>query len=374
MKIEILKTNLKKALDVIEKITRKNLTLPALSNVLLSIDGNFLRLDATNLEISTSWWILAKVEKEGKVAIPATFFSNLVNLLKDEKIKLETQNQNLLLKTENQTTQIHGIDPEEFPIIPKIEKEEIIIMSNKKLLESLKQIIEIPSISQIRPEISGIYFSFKKNLLKIVGTDSFRLAEKSINLKTKSKKDISFIVPQDAIRELINILEQEDQNIIIYYSQNQILFENEKKEASCPHIQILSRLIEGEYPNYQEIIPKKYKTEIVVKKDEFENQLKQAGLFSGKISEVKLTVDIKKKKVKIYSESPEIGKNESYISAKIKGEDMNVSFNYKFLISGLQNIKSSEVIFELNGDEGPGVLKPVGDENYIYVSMPIKLN
>jgi len=374
MKIEILKINLKKALDVIEKITRKNLTLPALSNVLLSIEGNFLRLDATNLEISASWWILAKVEKEGKVAIPATFFSNLVNLLKDEKIKLETQNQNLFLKTENQTTQIHGIDPEEFPIIPKIEKEEIITMSNKKLLESLKQIIEIPSVSQIRPEISGIYFSFKKNLLKIVGTDSFRLAEKSISLKTKSKKDISFIVPQDAVRELMNILEQEDQRTIIYYSQNQILFESEKKEVSHPHVQILSRLIEGEYPNYQEIIPKKYKTEIVVKRDEFENQLKQAGLFSGKISEVKLTIDTKKKKVKIYSESPEIGKNESYISAKIKGEDMDVSFNYKFLISGLQNIKSSEVVFELNGDDGPGVLRPVGDENYIYVSMPIKLN
>jgi len=374
MKIEILKTNLKKALDVIEKITRKNLTLPALSNVLLSIEGNFLRLDATNLEISTSWWILAKIEKKGKVAIPAAFFSNLINLLKDEKIKLETQNKNLLLKTQNQTTQIHGIDTEEFPIIPKIEKEEIVKIPNKKLLESLRQVIEIPSVSQIRPEISGIYFSFKKNILTIVGTDSFRLAEKNITLKTKIKKDISFIVPQDAVRELMNILEQEDENIIIYSSQNQILFESEKKDVSHPRVQILSRLIEGEYPNYQEIIPKKNKTQIIVKKDEFENQLKQAGLFSGKIAEVKLTIDTKKNKVKIYSESPEIGKNESFITAKAKGEDMEVSFNYKFLISGLQNIKSSEVILELNGDDGPGVIKPVGDENYIYVSMPIKLN
>ena len=374
MKIEILKINLKKALDIVEKITRKNITLPALSNVLLSVEGNFLRLDATNLEISVSWWILAKIEEEGKVAIPATFFSNLINLLTDEKIELETQNKNLLLKTQNQTTQIHGIDPEEFPIIPKIEKEEIITISNKKLLESLEQVIEIPSVSQVRPEISGIYFSFKKDTLKIVSTDSFRLAEKGISLKTKSKKDISFIVPQDAVRELMNILGQEDGNTIIYFSQNQILFENERKEDSHPRIQILSRLIEGEYPNYQEIIPKKYKTQVIVKKDELENKLKQAGLFSGKISEVKLNIDVKKKKIKIYSESPEIGKNESYISAKIKGEDMDVSFNYKFLISGLQNIKSSEVILELNGDDGPGVLKPVGDENYIYVSMPIKLN
>ena len=375
MKIEILKNNLKKGLEVVEKIAKKNLTLPALSNVLLSCEGNFLRLDTTNLETSISWWVLAKIEEEGKIAIPATFFSSLVSLLKEEKIQLKSQDKNLLLETENQTTQIQGMDSEEFPIIPKIEKEEIVKISNKKLLETLSQIIEIPSISQIRPEISGIYFSFKKDLLKVVGTDSFRLAEKTIALKGEIKKEVSFILPQDAVRELINILSQEDDgHTIIYFSPNQILFENIDEETSHSRVQVLSRLIEGEYPKYQEIIPKKYKTQIIAKKDDFQNQLKQAGLFGGKISEVKLVVDPKNDQLKIYSESPEVGKNESYLPIKIKGDPIEISFNYRFLISGLQNIKSSEVIFELNGEDGPGVLKPVGDESYIYVSMPIKLS
>ena len=374
MKIEILKNNLKNGLEVVEKIAKKNLTLPALSNVLLSCESNFLRLDTTNLETSISWWVLAKIEEQGKIAIPATFFSSLVNLLKEEKIQLRSQDKNLILETKNQTTQIQGIDPEEFPIIPKIEKEEIIKISNKKLLEILSQIIDIPSISQIRPEISGIYFSFKKDLLKVVGTDSFRLAEKTIILKGEIKKEVSFILPQDAVRELINILSQEDGYTIIYFSSNQILFENIDEETSHSRVQVLSRLIEGEYPKYQEIIPKKYKTQIIVKKDDFQNQLKQAGLFGGKISEVKLVIKPKSDQLKIYSESPEVGKNESYLPIKIKGEPIEVSFNYRFLISGLQNIKSSEVIFELNGEDGPGVLKPVGDESYIYVSMPIKLS
>ena len=374
MKIEILKNNLKNGLEVVEKIAKKNLTLPALSNVLLSCEGNFLRLDTTNLETSISWWVLAKTKEEGKIAVPATFFSSLINLLKEEKIELRSQDKNLILETKNQTTQIQGMDPEEFPIIPKMEKEEIVKISNQKLLEALGQIIDIPSVSQIRPEISGIYFSFKKDLLKIVGTDSFRLAEKTITLKGEIKKEVSFILPQDAIRELINILSQKDDRTIIYSSPNQVLFENIDEETSHSRVQILSRLIEGEYPKYQEIIPKKYKTQVIVKKDDFQNQLKQAGLFGGKISEVKLVVQSKDNQLKIYSESPEVGKNESYLPVKIKGEPIEVSFNYRFLISGLQNIKSSEVIFELNGEDGPGVLKPVGDESYIYVSMPIKLS
>jgi len=273
MKIEILKDNLKRGLEIVEKIAKKNLTLPVLNNVLLSCEGNFLRLDTTNLETSISWWVLAKIEEGGKIAIPAAFFSSLINLLKEERIHLRSQGKNLILETKNQTTQIQGIDPEEFPIIPKIEKEEIVRISNQKLLEALGQIIEIPSISQIRPEISGIYFSFKKDLLKIVGTDSFRLAEKTIGLKGKIKKEVSFILPQDAVRELINILSREEGYVVIYFSPNQILFENIKEETSHTQVQILSRLIEGEYPKYQEIIPKKYKTQIISKKDDLQNQL-----------------------------------------------------------------------------------------------------
>ena len=148
------------------------------------------------------------------------------------------------------------------------------------------------------------------------------------------------------------------------------MFEFPMKEADHPQVQIVSRLIEGEYPNYEEIIPKKFKTHIVVKRDEFLNQVKAASLFSGKINEVKIIVN--EKEVQVFAQNPDIGESQSSISAKIEGEPIEVSFNHKFLIDGLLNIKSSEVIFDMSKEEGPCVLKPVGDTSYIYVVMPIK--
>jgi DNA polymerase-3 subunit beta len=144
------------------------------------------------------------------------------------------------------------------------------------------------------------------------------------------------------------------------------------EETKHPQIQLTSRLIEGEYPNYQEIIPKKYATQIVLQKNEFLNQVKSASLFSGKISEVKIKTNSKKNEIGVFSQNAEIGEYQSSVPAKIKGQDAEISFNYRFLADGLANIKSSEVVLELNGDSGPGVLKPVGDPTYVYVVMPIK--
>ena len=205
-----------------------------------------------------------------------------------------------------------------------------------------------------------------------MATDSFRLAEKNISLESPVKKDISFILPQKPAREIINILEGKEGKIKIYFLPNQTMFEFPMKEAPHPQVQIISRLIEGEYPNYEEIIPKKFKTHIILKRDEFLNQIKAASLFSGKINEIKIKTDGKIKEIQISAQDPDIGQSQSSIPAKIEGEPIEVSFNHKFLIDGLLNIKSSEVIFDISKEEGPCVLKPVGDTSYIYVVMPIK--
>jgi DNA polymerase-3 subunit beta len=144
------------------------------------------------------------------------------------------------------------------------------------------------------------------------------------------------------------------------------------KEIQHPQLQVISRLIEGEYPNYQEIIPTKFKTHITLKRDELLSQIKTASLFSGKINEVRLTVNPDRKEVEVFAQSPDLGKSQSIISAKVDGETMDVSFNHKFLIDGLVNIKSSEVVLDMSEKEGPCVLKPVGDASYLYVVMPIK--
>ena len=374
MRLLILQEKLKEGLNIIEKISSKSLTLPILNNVLLSTEKNFLNLTATDLEIGINWWILTKIEKEGKITIPSRLFLNFINLLPNKKIKLEVQNNNLLIECENYKTQIKGISAEDFPIIPKIDQGESVLIKSASLCQGLAQVVDIPVLSTTKPEISGVYFVFNKNLITLATTDSFRLGEKRIFLKDNFslKKEYSFILPQKTAKEIINIFREKDAEIRVYFSTNQVMFEYLMPETKHSQAQLVSRLIEGEYPNYQEIIPKKYTTQLRVDRMEFLNQIKTASLFSGKINEIKIKADPKDNKIEIFSQSAEIGEYQSEVRGKVKGEPVNISFNHRFLLDGFLNIKSSEVIFELNNESGPGVLKPVGDDSYIYVVMPIK--
>lgn len=374
MKLLILQEKLKEGLNIIERVSSKSLTLPILNNILLSTEKNFLNLAATDLEIGINWWALTKIEKEGKITVPSRLFFNFINLLPNKKINLEIKNNNLYIECENYKTQIKGISAEEFPIIPKVSEGETVSLKGSTFCQSLSQIVDIAVSSATKPEISGVNFSFEKNLVTIAATDSFRLGEKKIFFKNDYpfEKGYSLILPQKTVKEIINVFGEKEGELKIYFSPNQVMFECLLAETPHPQIQIVSRLIEGEYPNYQEIIPKKYTTQLKMDKSEFLNQIKTASLFSGKINEIKIKISPKENKIDIFSQSPEIGEYQSSIAAKIKGEPINISFNHRFLLDGLLNIKSSEVIFELNDESGPGVLKPVGDESYIYVVMPIK--
>ena len=372
MKIEVLKENLKSGLNIVERIVGKNLSLPILDNVLISTEDNFLSLSSTDLETAVKLWILTKIVKNGKVVVPAKLLSSFVSLLPNEKIILEEKKQGLYIECKNFKNQVQGFNPEEFPLIPEFKDAEYLEVDNKKLCQGLAQIVDVASPSQSRPEISGIYFVFSKKTIKIVATDSFRLAEKTITLDEAVKKDVSFILPQKPAREIINILAEKEGKTKIFFSSNQVMFELPMKEANHPQAQIISRLIEGEYPNYEEIIPKKFKTHIILKRDEFLSQVKAASLFSGKINEIKITANSQNKEIEVFAQDPDIGQNQSTVPAKIEGESIGVSFNHKFLIDGLSNIKSSEIVFDLSKEEGPCILKPVGDTSYIYVVMPIK--
>jgi len=374
MKSIILQEKLKEGLNVVEKIPSKSLTLPILNNILITIEKNFLKLSATDLEVGIEWWILTKTEGEGLVVIPSYVVSNFINLLPNKKINLEIKNNVLFIECDNYKTKIKSFKIDDFPIIPKITKNEFISLKSSIFCKSLSQVVDIATPSTARPEISGIYFLFQKDLITITATDSFRLAEKKIFLKNKTplNKDYSLIVPQKTVKEIINIFNEKENDVKIYFSPNQVMFELFLKETPHPQTQLISRLIEGEYPNYKEIIPKKYTTRLVLRKDEFINQIKSASLFSGKVNEVKIKTGAENKKVEILSQSSEIGEYQSFIVGEIKGDPVDISFNHRFLLDGLSNIKSSEVAFELNGDSGPGVLRPVGDDSYLYVVMPIK--
>jgi len=374
MKLSILKENFLNALNIVSKATSKSFTLPVLNNILLSTEKNFLKLSSTDLEIGIKYWILAKIEKEGGIVMPVKFLINLINLISDEKINLEVKNNILYLEGKNYKNQIKGLSPDDFPIIPEVKSETKLEIDNHVLCEGLSQIVNIASPSQTRPEISGVYFYLNEDLIELAATDSFRLAEKKISIPKSSSfsEKVSLIVLQKTIREIINIFGENPGKIKIYFSPNQIMFESKMSEVAHPNIQVVSRLIEGEYPNYKEIIPKEFKTTLILQKQEFLNQIKTASLFSGKINEIKIKIDPEQEIIEIFAQNPDLGQSKSEIKGKIKGEKVEVSFNYRFLIDGLLNIKSKEIIFALNKEEGPGILKPVNDETFIYVVMPIK--
>ncbi len=377
MNFTILVKEFKKGIGMAEKITGKNLTLPILDNVLIEALPNFLKISSTDLEVGIQWWGLCKTEKEGKIAVPARFLNQLIGSLPDDKVNIKEKGNSLIVESKNLKTQIKGFSADDFPIIPSFLKEIYIEIDGKKLKDGLMSVVDIASPSQIRPEISGIYFTFTKDSVKLVATDSFRLGEKTIHLKSGFKnlfeKEVNFILPQKTIKELINVLPDEEKNVRIYLSDSQVLFETLLSNSDHPEINLISRQIDGEYPSYQEIIPKESKTKITLNKEELIKQIKTAGLFGGRTNEVVVKAEAGEKEIEIKSQDSEIGESELSMDSKIEGESVKASFNWKFILDGLSNMKSSEILFELQGGDGPAVIRPIGDASYLYVIMPIKM-
>lgn len=376
MKITLLQEKLRTGLSIIGRVTSKSATLPALENILVKTEKNFISLVSTNLEIAVKWWALVKVEKEGECAVPYSLFSNAVSYLPNKQVYLEHKESTLSLQCGDYKSKLVTNSVEDFPIIPKVSKERSFSCAPSLFYSALEKLIEIPAQSNIRPEISGIYFSISSKEVVVAATDSFRLGEVTIpvgeSAKIPAKEKIEFILPQRTARELLHVFSKEEENITIYMGESQILLESKMEETDHPKVQLISRLIDGEYPNYKAIIPKEHVTQVTVEKNEFLNQLKVASLFCGKSNEIRLKTNPKEKKVEISSKSPETGEHSSSLSGTVKGKEMEAPFNFKFLQQGVASIESAEVVLEFAGEEKPLVVKPVGDSSFVYVIAPIK--
>jgi DNA polymerase-3 subunit beta len=374
MKFTILKEKLKEGIGVVERIASKSGTLPILNNISIRTEKNFLKLAATDLEIGVSWWALIKSEKEGAAVLPTRIFSSLINFFPNKPVTISTKDLIVDIKCDNHQSSLKSLNPDDYPIIPSITEAESLTLPAASFCQNLQQVTDLAAVSSSKPEISGIYFVFQKNLMKMVATDSFRLGEKTVFFSPEKNlsKNYNLILPQSSARELINVFGEKEGELKIYFSPNHILFESLMLETKHPQIRFISRLIEGEFPNYEEIIPRKWETQIIISRKEFLNQVKSASVFSGRVNEIKLKTDLQKRETEIFSQSPDVGEYQSRLPAAIKGKDLEISFNHKFLIDGLSKIKSPEVVLELTSEEGPGVLKPTDDSSYIYILMPIK--
>ena len=362
MKIITSQKNLIKALNIEERIISKNPSLPILNNLLLKTENGRLKISATNLEIGINYFLGVKIDEVGEIAVPAKIFSDFIGNSGEDKITLITKNNILNINTDKYKTQILSFDPKEFPIIPKIKSTSFLSIPGKILKSGLSTVFDSISISETRPELSGVYIQFNSNKLIMAATDSFRLTEKIIELK--QKEDISFILPRATVMELIRILGDINEDILIKYENSQIIFYNNDFE-------IISRLIDGNYPDYKKVIPDKYISKALVKKEDIEKSVRLAGIFSSNISDIKISCG--EKAINITAKNSNRGEIQTVVESLLKNEPFNVSLNYYYLLDGLKIIPTKNVVLEYTGQGSPLVIKPEDNNKDItYLIMPLR--
>jgi len=361
MKLICSQKKLNNGLNIVEKAIGKS--LPVLECVLVSAKEDKIELSTTNLEISIKHQLSAQVEEEGQIVVPAKLFSDFVEKLPNKDIELNVQKNALEVKCGEFKAKINGLDVNDFPVIPEIKSESPTEIKQNILKETLSRVIEMASTSESRPEISGVFINPIDKSTKIVATDSFRLAEK--NIETKFEQAI--ILPRQTVQELIKILDNDGEKAKIFIDDNQILFD-------LGETKIKSRLIEGPYPDYQKIIPQDFETKITIDRQELIDNLVVSSIFANKINEIKLIIDPQESQIKIISHS-EKGKNESCIKAeiesKVEGELIEILFNYKYILDGLNNMFSDKIILNIAENAHKTIINPVGDNSYIYLIMPL---
>lgn len=368
MKAVVIRGNLKKALDAVVRISGENSNLPILKNILIKTSGSGLILSATNLETALSYKISGKVIESGEITVSASIFSSIINNLSNEVISLDlAEKNNLRIKTDNYEATVNTLPTDDFPIIPTIsEKGESFKISAEKISFYLGQVLSATQFSDLRPEINGILFNFDGNVLKLAGTDSFRLSEKTItsaDFSSNISQGFKVIIPLQAINEFLRVFQEG--MLEICFDNNQVLFKSEEAE-------MISRLIDGNFPDYEQIIPKSSETEVIVEKEEIINALKVTGVLSGKVHDVSVIINKNNKYIEIFSLNQGVGENKYIIPAKIKGNDLEVDFNWQYLLSGIKSFKKDKILFGFNGSDRPTVIKPVEEDFYFYILMPVK--
>lgn len=373
MNVICLKENLKRSLDNALRIVKYNSTLPILNNFLLSTEKGMLKISSTDLEIGFTSLVPSKILKEGKITVPAQLLSQFVNNLPNKNINLEVSNSKLYLNCDNIKASINGLNAEDFPIIPLVKNDLILSINSKILKDSLGSVVNSAATSDSRPEISSIYVKINPDQIKFVATDSFRLAHKTIfishkdfkeKIKINFEKSKNIIIPLRTAGELLRILGDQDDDVKIIIDQNQILFD-------LGGTQLVSRLIEGNYPDYEAIIPKSSETKCLLNRNDLEESIKLAGCFSSKLNDIAIKTSSEKSQMEILGNNSEYGNHHAKIDSEINGKDVAIVFNWRYFLDGLKNIIDDELILEFNGDQKPAVIK-AKNSDFFYILMPIK--
>lgn len=364
MKIECIKEKLIEGIAKADRLTGKNLSLPILSCIDLKTGKNNLIIKATNLDCGIEISIPAKISEEGEVALHGSVINSLLSgLPKEKNITLESKDGNILVSTSSNKTIIKTFSPEDFPSIPKLESFKVVEMSPKLLVKGLKSVVYSASLSTIKPELSGVYIFKDGAELVFVSTDSFRLAEKRVRVK-ESIDFPSVIIPAKNVNDIIRTLESSSDDVKILFDKNQIAFEGKD-------VYLMSRVIDASFPDYKQIIPKAFVTEVIVLKQDLLDSLKTSNVFSDKFNQINIKALPSKKSFVISTKNSDVGEYVNAIDASVSGQDIEINFNYRYIADCFSSLDSDSISLSIGGANKPLVIKGVSDKSFTYLVMPM---
>ncbi len=364
MKILCTQENLAGGLDVGSRVASKNITLPILNNVVLIAEGGVVRLQTTNLEIAVTTTIRAKIETEGRYTAQSRLLNDVVHLMKDAKITLETTPGGLVVSSEESTTTIKGLPPEEFPVPPTVGEGTEFAAPDNSLETRLQEVVFAAASDESRPEISGVFFMVEHDTLVVAATDSYRLSERRLKLSKNSPHPRHGIIPARSCQEILRILHDGGGEVTIRVDEQQICWRTNETE-------VVSRLIEGQYPEYKQIIPANWTTRCVVDRQGLIDAVRAASLFCQPgINDITATVT--EHKLQLTAANTQTGQHIGHLEATTDGPGVVIVFNYRYLLEGAQSLKGDTIHLELNTPQSPGVLRGKVDPVALYLIMPIR--
>jgi DNA polymerase-3 subunit beta len=375
MKVSVSQQNLAHGLSIVSRAVASRSTLPVLSNVLLATDEGRLRLSATNLEMGITCWIGAKIEEEGSITIPARTLTDLVNTLPNEILwlTLNSRTQSIEIKCTTTSSDIKGIDSQEFPPMPVPDPDSGVELNVADLKEMIQQVVFAASPDEARPVLMGAQLSIIDNEMTMAAADGFRISVKTAALSSPVAAPLSVIIPAKALSELARIAEGSEQSVTmtIPAGRGQVIF-------TLKDVELASQMIEGKFPDFNQIIPRNYKTRTILSTSSMLKACKQVEVFAREGSNVarvnlKPLGDDQVSIVEMNAANEETGSSDVVLDATIEGIPLLIAFNVRFLREVLEVIKSPNVALETTAANTPGVIHPVGDDSFTHVIMPMHL-
>ncbi len=374
MKVTVLQENLSRGVNIVSRAVSPRSTLPVLGNILMATDDGRLRLSATNLEMGITCWIAARIEGEGSTTVPARTLSDLVNTLPVDNVQLnlDARTQNLNVRCGTTNADIKCIDAQDFPPMPSIDLDGAVQLNVADFKEMIQQVTFAASTDEARPVLMGVLLTVDKDNVTMAAADGFRLSVRKATLATHTQRPFNLIIPARALNELARVAIEGDEPVYMAVpkGRNQVIFRYKD-------VEVTSQLIDGSFPDYQQIIPRSFKSRTLVSTAALVKACKQAEIFAREGMNV-ARLDIRQAKgemhpseVEISAVSEETGKNETIVEATVDGTGLLIAFNVKFLREALEVIRTPNVVLETSAPNAPGVVKPVGDDSFLHVIMPM---